>query len=184
MALRNTDGAQLYNITIENIEDNGGEYRPWGVLRIGELFYARNRQSILGETRNIRVDGVRSRSQGTVFLNVSLKDAVIRNVYAGGTSMYAVSTFYPVDETNPDVTEWGVTLKNVTFENIHYEGSADHRDSRYLNVVGSDYNGSAFDFRCMRPTDTVTDVTCRNVTWRDGAVRLAASRPLAIAFEE
>lgn len=184
VALRNTDGAKLYNITIENIRDNGGEYRPWAVLRIGEPFYFRNRLSVLGETTHIRVDGVHSLSQGTVFLNVALQDTVIRNVQADGTSMYAISTFYPLLDDEPDVTKNGITLEDVTFESIHYNGSAGHCDSPYLNLVGSDYDGAAMDFRCMRKEDTLTNVVCRNVTCRAGAVRLAQTRSLPIVFAE
>ena len=66
VALRNTDGAKLYRISIENISDSGGEYRPWGVVRIGENNYFRDRPSVLGETYDITVRGVRSLARGTV----------------------------------------------------------------------------------------------------------------------
>lgn len=184
VALRNTDGARLYNVTVQNVEDNGGEYRPWGVVRIGENAYFRNRPTLHGDVENIVVDNVRSLAKGTVFINMTLKSSVIRNVLAGGTSMYAISTFYPVSATEPDLTKDGVTLENVVFENIHYNGTAEHLGSRYLNVVGSNYSGAALDFRCMRDTDTISNVICRNVTWRDGAVRLASTRPLPFDFED
>ena len=183
VALRCSDGAKLYNVTIENITDNGGDYRPWGVVRIGENAYFRNRPTTHGDIHHIMVDGVRALAQGTVFLNVTLKDAVIRNVCAEGDTMYTVSTFYPVDEENPVLTNDGVTLENVLFENICYRGAASHGESRFLTVPHSDYHGAAFDFRCMRETDTFTNVTCRNVTWREDADRLVTTRPLNIVFE-
>ena len=183
VALRSSDGAKLYNITIKNIADNGGKYRPWGVVRIGENAYYRNRPAVHGDVHHITVDGVRSLAKGTVFINMTLKESCIRNVTADGTSMSAISTFYPVAETDPMLTNDGVTLENVTFEDIRYNGTAGHCDSRYLNLVGSDYGGAALDFRCMRPTDTFTNVCCRAVTWRDGAKRLAAELPLDIRFE-
>lgn len=182
VALRNTDGAKLYNITIENIRDNGGNYRPWGVVRIGENAYFHNRPTAHGDTHHITVDGVHSLAKGTVFLNMTLKDSTIRNVTAEGTSMYAVSTFYPVAEVDPVLTNDGVTLENVSFENIHYAGTAGHRESRYLNLVGSDYHGAALDFRCMRPQDTFSRVTCRRITCIENAELVTSCTPLSITF--
>ncbi len=186
VAMRVSDGAQLYNITVENIRDNGGNYRPWGAVRIGENAYFHNRPAIQGDIHDIAVNGVHSLAKGTVFLNMALKDATIRNVYAGGTSMYAVSTFYPSTfspEEETDVTCNGVTLENVLFENVDYRGTADHGDDLVLTAVGSDFHGAAFDFRCMRETDTFTNVVCRNVTRREGAEQLVSARPLNITFE-
>lgn len=183
VALRNTDGAKLYNVTVENVEDNGGNYRPWGVVRIGENAYFRNRPTAHGDVHHITVDGVRSLGKGTVFINMTLKDSVIRNVHAAGTSMSAVSTFYPVSETDPDVTRDGVTLENVTFDNIRYDGTAGHRESRYLNVVGSSYQGAVFDFRCMRPQDTFSHVVCQHISGREGAERVASVTCPPITFK-
>ncbi len=66
--------------------------------------------------------------------------------------------------------EGGVTMQNVVFENIHYNGSAGHLDKNKLNVSGEDYPGCALDFRCMRESDTLNRVVFRDVFTRDGAV--------------
>ena len=92
VALRNTDGAKMYRISIENISDSDAGYKPWGVVRIGENNYFRERNSLLGETYGITVRGVRSLARGTVYLGGTLKDSHISDVYAEGTSLYAVST--------------------------------------------------------------------------------------------
>ncbi|MBE6656172.1 MAG: hypothetical protein E7609_04825 [Ruminococcaceae bacterium] len=68
VALRNTDGAKIYRVYIENIRDSGGEYGPINIVRIGENLYYRERTSILGETYDIRVRGVYSSTLCTVML--------------------------------------------------------------------------------------------------------------------
>jgi hypothetical protein len=186
VAMRVSDGAKLYNITVENIRDSGGDYRPWGAVRIGENAYFRNRPALHGDIHHITVDGVHSLSKGTVFLNTTLKDTVIRNVYAEGTSMYAVSTFYPSTfdpEVQPDLTANGVSLENVTFENVNYHGSAGHSDDLVLTVLGSDFHGAVFDFRCLRPNDTFKNVRCRGTSHREDAPLLLSDNPLPITFE-
>nr|MBQ4318338.1 hypothetical protein [Clostridia bacterium] len=92
VALRNHDGAKLYRVNIENIRDIGG-YSTWGVVRIGENNWYRERLSELGETYEISIRGVYSLSMGTVSINSTLMDSSIRDVYAGGTSMAAISTY-------------------------------------------------------------------------------------------
>jgi len=170
VALRNQDGSKLYRISIENIADVGGEYGPWGVVRIGENNYFRSRPSVLGETYEINVRGVYSLCRGTVFVNATLKDSSIRDVYAGGTSMAAVSTFrMPSRSWVGCMIEGGVTMQNVVFENIHYNGSAGHPDENKLNFPGTDYPGCALDFRCMRESDTLDRVVFRDIFTREGA---------------
>lgn len=170
VALRNQDGAKIYRVSIENICDVGGEYTPWGVVRIGENNYFWERPSKLGETYEINVSGVYSRCRGTVFVNATLKDSSIRNVYAGGTSMSAISTFImPSKSWVGCMIEGGVTMQNVVFENIHYNGTAEHLNDRKLNVPGTEYPGCALDFRCMREDDKLDRVVFRDIFSRDGA---------------
>ena len=170
VALRNCDGAQMYRITIENIADIGGEYGPWGVVRIGENNYYRKRPALLGETREITVRGVRSLCRGTVFLAAGLQDSHISDVYAGGTSMHAISTFAPdwrSRETGCFI-QGGVSMKNVVIDNIHYNGSAEHRNDTSVTLPESDFSGAALDFRCIRETDTFENVIFRDIFAGDG----------------
>jgi len=170
VALRNNDGAKIYNIHIEDIEDTG-EYTPWGVLRIGENNYYRRRLSCLGETYHIHAEHIRSRCRGTVFLGGTLKDSVIRDVSAGGSSMFAVSTFIPAREAGDTgiMMLGGVTMENVLFDDIRYEGTAGHCDDELMNIPGTAFPGCALDFRLMRDTDSLTGVEFKHVTARDGA---------------
>jgi len=170
VAMRNNDGAKIYNVHIEDVEDTG-EYTPWGVLRIGENNYYQHRLSCLGETYNIHAEHIRSKSRGTVFLGGTLKDSVIRDVYAGGSSMFAVSTFIPAREAGDTgiMMLGGVTMENVLLDGIAYNGTAGHCDDELMNYPGTPFPGCALDFRLMRETDSLTGVEFKHVTARDGA---------------
>jgi len=161
VALRNTDGAKMYRITIENITDYDHGYRPWGVVRIGENEYFRQRNSTLGETYDINIRGVHSIASGTVYLGATLKDSHISDVYAGGTSLYAVSTY---------ARNGGASLENVVFDNIHYDAAPIEEDKNvdYMNGGDKDFCGCALDFRLMHENDTLKNVIFRDVFVRDG----------------
>lgn len=171
VALRNTDGAKIYRILIENIRDSGGEYGPINIVRIGENLYYRERTSILGETYDIRVRGVYSSTLCTVMLGGALKDSHISDIYAGGTSMSAVST-WSINRYHEGqkLFAWGgATLENVVFDNIHYNGSAGHCDAEWMNEPGTPYCGCALDFRRMREEDSFKNVVFRDIFAREGA---------------
>ncbi len=170
VALRCSDGAKLYRVNVENVRDIGGEYQPWGIVRIGENNWYRERPNILGEMYEINVKGVYSRGAGTLFLNASLKDSRIENVYAGGTSMYAISTFM-TEHMNVEINrlvQGGVDMENVVIENIHYNGTAGHCNWSALTVVGEPFSGCALDFRCMRKEDKFKNVVFRDIFTREG----------------
>jgi len=162
VALRNTDGAKMYRISIENISDFDAGYKPWGVVRIGENAYFRERNSVLGETYNINVRGVHSLARGTVYIGATLKDSRISDVYSEGTSLYAVSTY----EGNG-----GASLENVVFDNIHYNAVPIDDDKRigYINGGDLNYNGCALDFRRMNEGDTLNRVVFRDIFVCSGA---------------
>lgn len=172
VALRNTDGAKLYRITIENVFDEPSEYTPWGVVKIGENNYYCKRASILGETREITVRNVHSQGAGCIFLGGSLQDCHISDVFASGGTMHAVSSFLPemVFQENNCSIFGGVDMKNVLIENVFYSGTAaycnDPGDGSYRNrytYPGLPFAGCALDFRCMRTSDRFDNVHFRNI---------------------
>lgn len=176
VALRNTDGAKLYNITVENAADVGGEYDAWCVVRLGENNYYKRRAAIFGETYGITVRGIRSRARGTVLLAGTLRDSVISDVFAEGTTLHAVSTYGPevVFAENNCKISGGVTMENVLFENIHYTGTSEYEESKEtaydeLTYPGEHFSGCALDFRCLRASDTLKNVRFRNIFVREGA---------------
>ena len=171
VALRNTDGAKMYRISIENIRDAGGIYGPRSVVRIGENLYYVNRTSIIGETYDITVRGVYSLNRGTIFIGGALKDSHISDVYAGGSSMSAISTFaiHRWLEQKKLYAWGGATMENVVFDNIHYNGTAGHCNEEWMNDEGEEFLGCALDFRRMREDDYFKNVVFRDVFTRDGA---------------
>ncbi len=170
VALRNTDGAKMYRISIENIRDPGGIYGPRSVVRIGENLYYKKRTSIIGETYDINVKGVYSLNRGTIFIGGALKDSRISDVYAGGTSMSAISTFaiHRWLEQKQLYAWGGATMENVVFDNIHYNGTAGHCDEEWMNDEGEEFGGCALDFRRMREEDYLKNVVFRDVFTREG----------------
>ena len=179
VAMRNTDGAKMYNITVENIADVGGDMGAWGIVRIGENNYYHERPALPGETYGITVRNIRSQCKGTVYISAALKDSTISDVYAGGTSLYAVSTF------QPDIIFWengcrlsgGAAMENVLMQNIHYYGTSEYDDSdlekyEWIALPGAHFPGCALDFRRMRDTDFLKNVTARDIFTREGTQKL------------
>ncbi len=170
VALRNTDGAKMYRIWIENIKDPGGIYGPRSVVRIGENLYYTQRTSVIGETYDIHVRGVYSQNRATVIIGGALCDSHISDIYAEGTSMSAVST-YAIHKFLPQkqLYAWGgATMQNVVFDNIHYNGTAGHCDEEWMNEPGTPFGGCALDFRRMRDNDYFDRVVFRDVFTREG----------------
>lgn len=170
VALRNTDGAKMYRIFIENIKDPGGIYGPRSVVRIGENLYYKKRTSIIGETYGITVRGVHSKNRLTVVIGGALRDSHISDIYAEGTSMSAIST-YAIHcwlEQKKMYAWGGATLENVVFDNIHYNGTAEHQDEEWMNEAGTYFPGCALDFRRMRDDDYFKNVIFRDVFTREG----------------
>ncbi len=172
VALRNTDGAKMYRIDIENIMTSPNlVYGPRNVVRIGENLYYKKRTSVIGETFDINVRGVYSLARATVIIGGALNDSHISDIYAGGTSMSAISTFaiHRFLEQKQLYAWGGATMENVVFENIHYNGTAKHLDEEWMNVVGEEFSGCALDFRRMRENDYLKRVVFRDVFSREGA---------------
>lgn len=185
VALRNNDGAKLYHVLLENISDSGGEFASWGVVRIGENNYYKERPGVLGETYDITLRNIRSLSRGTVYLSASLMDSHISDVYAGGGSMYAISTYLPtfVFWENDCEVSGGVSMKNVLIENVHYNGKAAYCNEDLLTDPGVPFSGCALDFRKMRDSDTLENVRFRNITARDGSDLFLAKDGLTLDIE-
>ncbi len=179
VALRNTDGAKMYNINVENITDVGGDLGAWGIIRLGENNYYHDHPARPGDTYGITIRNIRSQCRGTVFLSAALRDSVISDVYAGGTSLYAISSFAPETifwENNCKISG-GVSLENVVISNIHYYGTSEYDDSATENYdmiafPGEHFPGCALDFRCMRDTDFTKNVVARDIFTREGTQKL------------
>ena len=191
VALRNTDGARIHHITIENVTDIGrAQTKPWGVVRLGENNWFKKRPAVMGETYHITVRNIRAFGKGCVYLAGALSNAYIGNIHAAGNTLYAVSTYQGVQvfwETGNEIHP-GVSMKNVLIENVHYTGRSiyrEHPEDRYteLTYLGEKFGGCALDFRCLRDTDVVEDVILRNIHAREGAPLLLAKDGYGLKVE-
>ena len=192
VALRTTDGAKIYNVTIENITDIGEtKTRPWGLVRLGENNWYKNRPAAMGEMDSITVRNIRSCAKGTVYLGGALSNSLISGVWAAGNTLYAVSTYQGVQtfcETGNEILP-GASLRNVVIENVYYTGKSvyrEHPEDRYteLTYLGEKFGGCALDFRCLRDTDVVENVTLRNIHAREGAPLLLVREGYDLAVKE
>jgi hypothetical protein len=192
VALRTTDGARIYNVTVENVTDIGEtKTRPWGVVRLGENNWFKNRPAAMGEMDSITVRNIRSCAKGTVYLGGALSNSLISGVYAAGNTLYAVSTYQGVQtfwETGNEILP-GASLRNVVIENVYYTGKSvyrEHPEDRYteLTYLGEKFGGCALDFRCLRDTDVVENVTLRNIHAREEAPLLLAREGFDLAIKD
>lgn len=93
--LLNNFGHKLYNVVIENLIELSNPSDPWrdgSAIRIGELGYVRKDEDLaqFGDTYNITVRNIVSRSRHGIFISGTLENALIDNVQMfgdGGTAM-------------------------------------------------------------------------------------------------
>lgn len=191
VALRNVDGAKMFNINIENIfAHDDGTHKPWGAVRIGENNWYKNRPAVYGEVDNIHVKNVKAEINGCIFLASSLTNSTIKDVYATGKSMYAISTYQSVQkfwETDCDILP-GVDMENVSIENIRYDGTAEYKDNledRYMELTfpNEKFNGCAIDLRCLRDNDKLKNVTVKNVTTKGKIPKLLLKEGYSLKVE-
>ncbi|MBR6748812.1 MAG: hypothetical protein IKM07_07715 [Clostridia bacterium] len=159
VALRNHNGARIYNITIEDIQDTEFlQYTPknrferYGIIRIGNNSYYRIRPSEMGETYNITINNVHvSHSVRAIVTQATLKNCRFSNIQASGVCRSIVAV-------TPD--GWagapaGVQIENLSVSGVTFQGM--HRDET-----------AVFDFSLMREGDYVkglklSDSTLENV---------------------
>ncbi len=191
VALRTTDGAKIHHVSIENVTDIGKTVtKPWGMVRLGENNWFTHRPAAMGEMDNVTVRNIRAFGKRTVYLGGALSNAHISDLYAEGNTLYAVSTYQGVQtfwETGNEILP-GASLKNVVIENVFYTGKSiyrEHPEDRYteLTFLGEKFGGCALDFRCLRDTDVVENVTLRNIHAREGAPLLLAKEGYGLKIE-
>ena len=157
VALRNHNGAKMYNIHIENISDTdflrpamNDKFERYALVCIGNNSYAGIRHSKMGETYNITVKDIHANySSRAVYVQSTLRDSIISGVYAGG-SCHAVMA------TTPDGwadAKSGVKLENVTLENVYFRPD-------------SEKPSALLDFSVMREGDYINNLYLTNINMR------------------
>ena len=150
VALRNHDGSKMYDIEVENVIDTRNDNmncHPYGVLRVGENLYYRDRPSEMGETYDIHAKNIFSQTNETVCVGATLKDCTFENIYVSHMAHCAVCTDHQPHQ------DGGVKMENVTFDGIH---------------VNSDRKSFALTkFNTMREGDGFKNVVIKNVHGAD-----------------
>jgi len=159
IALRNSDGKKIYNITMDNIHctDNYArqdgklypEYpkfklntknilhrirvsnMPYALIRVGHDGFYCERPAAPGEMYNIHATNLHTHIGCVVLANVALDNSYFGNIYADNDVDYILST-KGEKETSP----FGAAFTNVVFENIFYN----NRDNDYATAFDLDIN--------------------------------------------
>ncbi len=167
IAIRNTDSAKIYNITIDNVFDTlNGNYTdktadtpfylrqdnkkidgficPYAVIRIGQGDYFKWRNNTLGEIYGITATNIHAKHNAAVMINCSLDKSYFGNIYAENT----------VDNIVTTKSDWlhqvfGADIRDTVFENVFFQ-CTDNTDA------------VAFDFVEKGKTHKLENVVIRN----------------------
>jgi len=110
----NNDGCKLYNILVDGVVDSSRREtkRPSAsIVRVGDTFYTAERTSRLGETYNITVRNVTSRSSNSILLCGTLRNSYFSNIHLFGDGLNIIGT-----AGSPE-------LHNVMFDGLFYDSA-------------------------------------------------------------
>lgn len=191
VALRNHNGAKMYNITIENISDTdfirdalSMFYERYALIVVGNNSYAGIRHSKIGETYNITIRNIHAQySARAVYTQSTLRDSLISGVYASGACKSIIAT-------TPDgwaSAKSGVKMENVTVENVYFrpddkensqvvDFSVMRNDDYVRNLYFNNLNMSGVGAFC------VLDEANKNVKIKRGLVNTDSERSLEIKY--
>ncbi len=155
IAIRNTDSAKIYNVTIDNVFDtqNGswnnkapdapfylrqtnkkidGFISPYAVIRIGQGDYYKWRNNTLGEIYGITAPNIHAKHNAAIMINASLDKSYFGNIYAENA----------VDNVITTKSDWlhqvfGADIRDTVFENIFFQ-CTDNKDSVAFHFVEKD----------------------------------------------
>lgn len=152
VALRNHNGAKMYNVTIENLEDTS-QIRPveiydgwprYALVTVGVKWYYREKAQP-GDTYNIKVKGLHAtHSLSPILLGSVVRDLEVKDVYAGGVARSVVTVIG--DNWGDDC--YGVKLDGATFENVKLEAGVP--------------DACVFNFSFMAEDDYIDGLVLRN----------------------
>lgn len=143
IALRNTDGVKLYNVSIDDVHDSliGAENSdpalgnyllhfsnrrivaaksPYALLRIGQPAYFRERLNTPEDTFNINVSNIYARCNAAVMINVALGKSHFSGIYGSRETDRLITT-----RTDHYTQSYGADIRDTVFENCFFE--ADNR---------------------------------------------------------
>ena len=163
IALRNSDGRKIYNITMDNIHCNdnyayrdGNRYpeyprfklfrenllhrvrrsnMPYALIRVGQDGFFGKRNAVLGELYNIHASNLHAHLGAVIVANVAMENCYFGNIYAENDVDYIITT-----KSERETQVFGADLKNVVIENVFY----DNRDNDYATAF--DFSKNLRDF--------------------------------------
>lgn len=167
VALRNSNGAKMYNITIEDITDTAqtrlarvDHLDRYALIRIGNNSYHAIRPSKMGETYGITVRNVHANFSSRVLaVQATIKNCHFSNIHASATcnSIVACTPAWAGGEP-------GVKMENVVIDGVFFkpDDTAVEQPGQWTypeELVAS----KVLDFSCMREDDYVKNLLVQNV---------------------
>ena len=162
VALRNHNGARMYNIHIENLHDTSmlfpaheGERERYAMVHIGDNIYYRISRQVMGDTHDITIKDVYYRNtRSAVLVGGTVKNMMVSNLHGGGEASSAITVIGD---------KWGDDVYGVKMENIFLDGV-------FLNSDMDD--ASVVDFPYMQEGDYIKNMKIRNA-YLENVKRLA-----------
>jgi len=162
VALRNHNGAKIYNIHIENLHDcpmlypaHEGERERYAMVHIGDNIYYRLSRQVMGDTHDITIKDIYfNNTVSAVQVGGTVKNMYISNIHAGGVARSAITVVGD---------NWGDDVYGVKMENILVDG---------LFMNPSAPNASVVDFPFMEKGDYIKNMTIKNA-YLENVKRLA-----------
>ena len=172
VALRNHNGAKIYNIHIENVRDtlgtrpaHEGERPRYALIHLGDWIYYAISQMKMGDLYNITVrDLYVNYSTAAVQVGGAVNNLRVSGVFASGACRDILSVFG--DNWGDDV--YGAKIENMQIDSVIFDAK-----------VGE---SSVLNFAFMREGDYVKNLTVRNSTLI-GVDRFATVHTKAECFE-
>ena len=129
VALRNHNGAKMYNIHIENLHDcpmlypaHEGERERYAMVHIGDNIYYRLSRQVMGDTHDITIRDIYYRNtRSAVQVGGTVKNMCISNLHGGGEATSALTVIG--DNWGDDV--YGVDMENVLVDGVFLSGEKD-----------------------------------------------------------
>lgn len=154
VAMRNHNGAKLYNIRIENLRDTeqitdamNDNFERYALVAIGGNSYAGIRFAEMGETHDISIRGLHaSHSVRCINTQSVIKNFDISDVHASGVCRAVIATT-PDGWAN---SKSGVKMENVTLSNVYF-------------YPENKKNTKLLDFSVMRKEDYIKNLYVDNV---------------------
>ena len=167
VALRNSNGAKMYNITIENVTDTKqtrlarvDHLDRYALIRIGNNSYHAIRPSEMGETYGITVRNVHANFSSRVLaVQATLKNCHFSNLHASASCNSIIAC----------TPKWANGTEGVKMENVVIDGVFFKPDDTAVEVPGEWVypedlvTSKVVDLSVMREEDYVKNLYIQNV---------------------